>query len=135
MDPLKTISSIAASGMHAQGQRLKVVSENVANANSVNPEPGGDPYRRKTISFQEMIGASGESMVDVAEIARDNSEFSLSYDPIHPAADENGYIKMSNVNPILEMSNMREASRSYEANLNMLEAGRNMRNRLLDMLK
>ncbi|APX89189.1 flagellar basal body rod protein FlgC [Brevirhabdus pacifica] len=135
MDPLKTISSIAASGMHAQGQRLKVVSENVANAGSLSAEPGGDPYRRKTISFQEMVGEAGESRVDVAEIARDSSDFQLVYDPIHPAANEQGYVKTSNVNPILEMSNMREASRSYEANLNMLEAGRQMRNRLLDMLK
>ncbi|RVV96889.1 flagellar basal body rod protein FlgC [Mesobaculum littorinae] len=136
MDFLKSIASIAASGMRAQGERLKVVSENVANANSMSTEPGGDPYRRKTISFAEAVDrASGSSMVAVAAVSRDMSEFELSYDPAHPAADEQGFIKMTNVNPLLEMANMREASRSYEANMNMFEAGRDMRNRMIDLLK
>ncbi|KAA9009947.1 flagellar basal body rod protein FlgC [Histidinibacterium aquaticum] len=136
MDPLKSITSIAASGMHAQGQRLRIVAENVANADSRGTTPGADPYRRKTVSFEEMVDRnSGSSMVRVAEIGRDQSEFSLIHDPAHPAADENGFVKVPNVNSIIEMSNMREAARSYEANMNMFEAGRRMRNQILDLLK
>lgn len=136
MSPLKSILSIAASGMRAQGERLKVISENVANSNSIGTTSGEDPYRRKTISFEEMIDQdSGSSMVGVTEIRRDTAEFTKSYDPSHPAADEEGYVKGTNVNTLLEMANMREASRSYEANLNMFEAGRKMRMQMIDLLK
>ncbi|MBY6006485.1 flagellar basal body rod protein FlgC [Salipiger bermudensis] len=136
MDTLKTVLSVAASGMRAQGERLKVVSENVANASSTGNTDGEDPYRRKIISFQEMVDRdSGASMVEVEGIRRDDADFQLSYDPSHPAADQDGFVKVSNVNTILEMSNMREASRSYQANLNMFETGRSMRSQLLDLLK
>lgn len=136
MDPLKSIVSIAASGMHVQGERLKVVSENVANADSRGTTPGADPYRRKTISFAEMVDrGSGASLVGVSDIGRDQSEFTTVHDPSHPAADQDGMVKVSNVNPLIEMSNMREASRSYEANMNMFEAGKKMRSQLLDLLK
>ena len=136
MDPLKSIISVAASGMHAQGERLRVVSENVANANSTGATAEDEPYRRKIISFVEMVDRdSGASMVEVAGIDRDYSQFGLRHDPAHPAADADGFVRISNVSPILEMSNMREAARSYEANMNMFEAGRRMRNLLLDMLK
>ncbi|MGR3379309.1 flagellar basal body rod protein FlgC [Salipiger abyssi] len=136
MDSLKSIGAIAASGMRAQGERLKVVSENVANANSTGTSPGEEPYRRKIISFEEMVDReSGNSMVEVSGIRRDDTDFELRYDPAHPAADQDGFIKVSNVKTILEMSNMREASRSYQANLNMFETGRNMRSQLLDLLK
>jgi len=136
MDPLKSIVMIAASGMRAQGERLKVVSENVANANSMGTTPGADPYRRKTISFEEVMDRqSGISMVQVGDVGRDDTEFTLEYDPAHPAANETGFVKRSNVNPIIEMSNMREASRSYEANMNMFEAGRMMRRQMIDLLK
>ncbi len=136
MDPLKSITSIAASGMRAQGERLKVVSENVANASSTGTTPGADPYRRKTISFEEMMDRdSGATMVGIGQIGRDQSEFTLLHDPAHPAADEHGMVKMPNVNSLLEMSNMREASRSYEANMNMFDAGRRMRSQMLDLLK
>ncbi|EAU45386.1 flagellar basal body rod protein FlgC [Salipiger bermudensis] len=136
MDTLKTVLSVAASGMRAQGERLKVVSENVANASSTGNSNGEDPYRRKIISFQEMVDRdSGASMVEVDGVRRDDADFQLNYDPSHPAADEDGFVKVSNVNTILEMSNMREASRSYQANLNMFETGRSMRSQLLDLLK
>ncbi|WP_323765217.1 flagellar basal body rod protein FlgC [Marinovum sp.] len=136
MDLLKSILTVAASGMQAQGERLKVVSENVANANSTGAAPGADPYRRKTITFQEMLDRdAGTSGVAVAEIGRDTTEFQLRYDPAHPAADTDGFVKVSNVNTIIEMANMREASRSYQANLNMFETGRSMRSQLLDLLK
>ncbi|GGG67548.1 flagellar basal-body rod protein FlgC [Salipiger pallidus] len=136
MDTLKSILSVAGSGMRAQGERLKVVSENVANANSTGMAPGEDPYRRKVISFEEMVDRdTGVSSVAVADITRDEASFDLSYDPSHPAADADGFVKVSNVNTILEMANMREASRSYQANLNMFETGRTMRSQLLDLLK
>ena len=136
MDPLSSISAIAASGMRAQGERLKIVSENVANADSTGSTPGADPYRRKTLAFEELVDrAIGASMVKVEQIGRDDSPFTLVHDPAHPAADARGMVKMPNVNPILEMSNMREASRSYEANMNMFEAGRKMRNQMIDLLR
>jgi len=136
MSPLKSILSIAASGMRAQGERLKVISENVANANSLGSTPGGDPYQRKMISFAEMIDKkTGSSMVAVKGIERDASNFTQIFDPSHPAANEAGFVKGTNVNPLIEMANMREASRSYEANLNMFEAGRRMRMQILDLLK
>ena len=136
MDPLRSISAVAASGMHAQGERLKVVAENVANAGSTGTAPGAEPYRRKTLAFEEMIDRdSGVSMVRVAALGRDLSAFGRDYDPAHPAADAEGFVKTSNVNPLLEMSNMREASRSYEANMNMFEAGRQMRRQVLDLLR
>ncbi len=136
MDPLSSISSIAASGLHAQSKRLKVTAENVANAGSTGLKPGEEPYRRKTIAFAEMLDRqSGSSMVRVAEIGRDKGELPIKFDPAHPAADEKGYVRLSNVSTLLEMNNMREASRSYEANVNMFEAGRRMRRQIIDLLK
>ncbi|MCH2250491.1 MAG: flagellar basal body rod protein FlgC [Cognatishimia sp.] len=136
MDPLTTISRIASTGLRAQGERMRVVSENVANANSTANEAGGDPYRRKTISFNELIDAdSGSSLVETTEVERDMSAFTVRYEPQHPAADANGYVKLPNVNPLIEMANMREASRSYEANLTMLEQARAMRSQLIDLLE
>ncbi|MGD9862211.1 MAG: flagellar basal body rod protein FlgC [Pseudodonghicola sp.] len=136
MDTLSSIVAIAASGMRAQGERMRVVSENVANASTTAQEPGGDPYRRKVISFGEMTDeATGAAMVRVTDITNDLGEFSLRFDPAHPAADENGYVKLPNVNPLIEMSNMREAARSYEANMTMLENAKQMRSELIDLLK
>lgn len=136
MDTLSSIVAIAASGMRAQGERMRVVSENVANASTTAQEPGGDPYRRKVVSFGEMTDeATGAAMVRVTDITNDLGEFSLRFDPAHPAADENGYVKLPNVNPLIEMSNMREAARSYEANMTMLENAKQMRSELIDLLK
>ncbi|WP_226627379.1 flagellar basal body rod protein FlgC [Alloyangia pacifica] len=136
MDPLKSVLNVAASGMRAQGERLKVVSENVANASSTGNTEGGDPYRRKVISFEEMVDReTGASMVGVSDVTRDDADFELRFDPAHPAADQDGFVKVSNVKTILELANMREASRSYQANLNMFETGRTMRTQLLDLLK
>jgi len=136
MDALKSIAAIAASGLRAQSERLRVVSENVANASSTAQTPGGEPYQRKVISFgAKPLGDTGASIVTVSGIGRDTSPFQLEYDPAHPAADANGYVKLPNVNPVIEMSNMREAARSYEANMNMLESARKMQNQLIDLLK
>ncbi|MFT6676422.1 MAG: flagellar basal-body rod protein FlgC [Sulfitobacter sp.] len=136
MDPLRSIAATAASGMRAQSQRLRVVSENVANATTTAQKPGGDPYQRKTISFEAKTDSrTGAAIVQVSDIGHDPSGFELRFDPSHPAADENGYIKVPNVNPLIEMNNMREAARSYEANLSMMENARSMRSLLVDMLK
>ncbi len=136
MDPLSSISRTAASGMRAQSERLRVVSENVANSSSTAQTPGGDPYQRKTISFESSVDErTGAAIVNSGDIERDKSAFTLRYEPSHPAADENGYIKLPNVNPLIEMSNMREASRSYEANLSMIENARSMRRQLVDLLQ
>ena len=136
MDSLSSISKIASSGLRAQGERMRVVSENVANANSTSNTPGGDPYRRKTIAFNELLDdLSGSSLVEITDIERDMTDFTVRYEPHHPGADNNGYVKLPNVNPLIEMSNMREASRSYEANLTMLEQARSMRTQLIDLLE
>lgn len=136
MDALSSIITTAASGMRSQGERLRVVSENVANSATTSQQAGGDPYRRKLISFGQTTDAeTGAAMVRVAEITRDMGEFSYRFDPSHPGADENGYVKLPNVNPLIEMSNMREATRSYEANMTMLENAQQMRSQLIDLLK
>ena len=136
MDPLNSISAIASSGMRAQAERLRVVSENVANASSTSNEPGGDPYRRKSISFEPTTDpATNAAIVRVSEISQEMDDFVVKYDPSHPAADENGFVKFPNVNPLIEMSNMREAARSYEANMSMLENARQMRRQLIDLLR
>ena len=136
MDPLSSISKTAASGMRAQSERLRLVSENVANSSSTAQTPGGDPYKRKLVSFETSVDArTGAAIVQLGEVIEDTTDFTLRYDPSHPAADENGYIKLPNVNPLIEMSNMREAARSYEANLSMIENARQMRRQLVDMLQ
>lgn len=134
-DPIKGIGAAAQSGLRAQAERLRVVAENLANAESTATEAGGDPYRRKTISFESILDEqSGAMRVQASRVGEDQSPFRMSYDPSHPAADAQGYVKRSNVQPLIEMANMREASRSYEANLNMIEAGRRMRSQIIDLL-
>jgi len=136
VDALSKISATAASGMRAQGDRLRIVSENLANSSSTSQTSGGDPYQRKTISFESALDPkTGAAIVQAASVDRDQTDFTLRYDPSHPAADKNGYIKMPNVNPLIEMSNMREAARSYEANLAMLDKARDMRQQLVELLK
>jgi flagellar basal-body rod protein FlgC len=127
MDAISATMKIAASGLEAQSLRVRMVSENIANAQSLGSAPGADPYRRKTIVFEPSFDrALGASVVDVKRIGTDPGDFELSYDPTHPAANAQGYVKMPNVNPLIEMTDMREATRSYEANLNMVEQARGM---------
>lgn len=135
-DPLSATLRIASSGLQAQGTRLRVVAENIANADSTAPTAGGDPYRRKTISFTSaMDRTTGSEIVKVKQIGRDRSDFQLAYDPSHPAADEKGYVKRPNVQPLIEMMDMREASRSFEASVNVIEQTRSMMNRMVDLLR
>jgi flagellar basal-body rod protein FlgC len=136
MDPLLAASRIAQSGLLAQSERLRVVAENLANASSTARAAGGDPYARKTISFRsEFDDLVGQEMVQVSNIGRDGSPFRVEYEPGHPAADANGYVKYPNVEPMLELADMREANRSYLANLQVIKNAREAVNSMLDLLR
>lgn len=127
---------IAASGMKAQSDRLRIVSENIANADSLPTRPGETPYRRKVLSFRnELDRELGIDTVQVNKYGYDKSEFKKKYDPGHPAADADGYVLLPNVNTVLEMVDMKEAQRGYEANLNVIEVSKGMLQRTVDMLR
>ena len=127
---------IAASGMRAQGTRLRIIAENIANAGSMAETPGGDPYRRKTVTFSNVLDRElGVRTVEVSRVREDKSDFGLRFDPTHPAADEDGYIKTPNVKTTIETMDFREAQRSYEANLNMIEVSRAMLRSTLELLR
>ncbi len=133
---LVTSIDISASGMKAQTARLKLISENMANSESGAPTKGGEPYRRKTISFKNQLDrTTGANMVVVAGYGKDTSSFRMKFDPASPVADDKGYVKLSNVNQLIEMADMREAQRSYEANLSVIETSRTMIRGTLDLLK
>ena len=126
----------SAAGLRAQSIRMRVISENIANQASVASEPGADPYRRKIITFQtEMDRANGVEVVKVSGVDLDQKEFGKKYDPGNPAADKSGYIKTSNVNGMIEMMDMRQAQRTYQSNLNALEASRRMATMTLELLR
>lgn len=127
---------IAAAGMQAQGKRLRVVSENIANADSTSTTPGGEPYRRKVVVFQNALDKQlGIDTVQVVKQTYDNSPFIKKYDPSHPAADAQGYVLYPNVNPIVEMMDMREARRGYEANLDMVTISKSMLSQTISLLQ
>lgn len=135
MDFLKSIG-IAASGLKTQAGRMRVISENIANAESTAQTPGGDPYRRKVPTFvSELDRQLGAQVLTLGRIRQDQSQFRTKYEPGHPAADANGNVKYPNVNSLIEMTDMREAQRSYEANLNVVSATRRMIQRTLDILR
>lgn len=135
-DPLVSASHIALSGLSAQAQRLRVISENLANANSTSSKKGIDPYQRKVVSFTEMVNSdTGDTGVKVGGVFLDKSPFIVKYEPGNPAADARGYVKYPNVNPIIEMADMREANRSYEANLQILHQSRELISQTLNLLK
>lgn len=136
IDPLRAASQIAASGLDAQSTRLRVVSENIANARSTGIAPGSDPYSRKTISFEaEFDRAMGGTDVAVKGIGVDKTPFNVEYDPGNPAADSDGNVKMPNVNMLVELADMRDATRSYEANLQMIKQARNLSSMTIDLLR
>jgi flagellar basal-body rod protein FlgC len=127
---------IAARGMDAQTARLRVIAENLANQDSTGSTPGADPYRRKTVTFQNsMDKETGTDTVEVKQIGHDGSDFPLHYDPSNPAANPAGYVKLPNVNSLVEVMDMREAERSYNANLSVMQAARSMLTRTIDLLK
>jgi flagellar basal-body rod protein FlgC len=136
IDPLRAATSIAGAGLEAQSMRLRVVAENIANARSTGAAPGADPYARKTVTFDsEFDRTLGAATVKVHAVGTDQSPFQVEYDPGNPAADKDGNVKMPNVNVILEMADMREASRSYEADLQMIKQSRSMTSQMLDLLR
>lgn len=136
MSDLVNSLHIAASGMKAQSDRLRIVSENIANADSLPTRPGEAPYRRKVLSFRnELDRELGVDTVQVHKYGYDKSDFKKKYDPGHPAADADGYVLTPNVNTVLEMVDMREAQRGYEANLNVIEVSKGMLQRTVDMLR
>ncbi|SFN83186.1 flagellar basal-body rod protein FlgC [Cohaesibacter marisflavi] len=136
IDPLSATFRISSTGLSAQAERMRVISENLANAQSTGATPGSDPYQRKTIVFsEEMDRAAGASLVKVKNVGIDNAPFSVEYDPTNPAADENGQVKMPNVNTMIELADMRETNRSYEANLKVMTQTRSMVLRTIDLLR
>lgn len=139
MSDLNGTMAAAVSGLKAQGTRLRVAAENVANANSTGATPEEDPYRRRVPVFEEALlrdlGQPGVKGVRVKGAEDDPSPFGQRLQPGHPAADANGYVRTPNVDTLVELTDMREATRAYEANLNMLDAARSMGQRALDMLR
>ena len=136
IDALQAALRVAGSGLSAQSARLRVVSENLANAQSTGATPGSDPYRRKTITFENTFDrVAGQDIVAVKSVGVDPSDFQIQQDPGNPAADEKGAVKMPNVNMITEMSDMREANRSYEADLQVIKQSRDLISMTIDLLK
>src|SRR5580698_292348 len=127
--------AIAAAGMRVQSDRMKVIAENIANASSTSPTPGGDPYRRKiatqTSTFDSELGAT---LVQSGKPVEDKSDFRTQYDPGNPNADKQGYVKLPNVDPLIEIMDMKEAQRSYEADLTVMDATKQMQSRTVDLL-
>jgi len=135
MDFIKSIA-IAASGMRAQSGRMRIISENIANADSTATAPGGDPYRRRIVTFHaELDRELGANVVELGRVATDAGDFRVRHEPDNPMANANGAVKYPNVNPLIEMTDLRDAQRSYEANLNVITATRRMLQRTLDILK
>lgn len=137
MSELFSAMTISSKGMQAQSTRIRVISENIANANTTGLTAGSDPYARKTITFKnEMDKQADMKLVKVNEINQDTDKpFPVKFMPDSPAADANGYVKMPNVDPLVEMMDMKEASRSYEANMGMIEQSRSMLLGTIDLLK
>jgi flagellar basal-body rod protein FlgC len=135
MDLSKTLK-VAAAGMQAQNARMRTIAENLANADSLPETAGADPYRRKMLTFKNALDrATGVELVRADKVIRDKSEFQKRFDPSHPAADADGYVLAPNVNSLVEVMDMRQAQRSYEANLSVIEVAKTMLLRTIDILR
>ena len=135
MDFVKSLT-IAASGLRAQLGRMRIISENIANVDSVAQSPGADPYRRRIVTFSSELDRSLDAhVVKIGAVETDNSDFLVKHEPGNPAADADGDVKYPNVNSLVEMTDLRDAQRSYEANLNVITATRKMLQRTVAMLK
>lgn len=135
MDFFRSLA-VAASGLRAQAGRMRIISENIANADTTATRPGGDPYRRKVTTFERSLDAEmGVETVALGRVKRDRSAFKSQYQPGHPMADARGYVQKPNVDTMIETLDMREAQRSYEANLNVISTTRRMLARTLDILR
>jgi flagellar basal-body rod protein FlgC len=127
---------VAASGLHAQLGRMRIITENIANADSTATTPGGDPYRRKIVTFSSVLdGTLGAQVVKLGRVQPDNSDFRIKHEPGNPAADANGDVKYPNVNTLVELTDLRDAQQSYQSDLNVITATRRMLQRTIDILK
>ncbi|KPB00707.1 flagellar basal body rod protein FlgC [Ahrensia marina] len=136
MDNLAVSLKIASAGLDVESLRMRVVSENLANAQSTSEVKGGDPYQRKLVNFETiLLRESDASSVGISGISGDRREFQTTFDPGHPAADDAGYVKMPNVNPIIEMADMREANRSYQANLEVFKQARDLIGMTIELMR
>jgi flagellar basal-body rod protein FlgC len=135
MDFIKSLQ-IAASGLHAQLGRMRIITENIANADSTATTPGGDPYRRKIVTFASVLDHTlGAEVVKLGRVQPDNSDFRIKHEPGNPAADANGDVKYPNVNTLVELTDLRDAQQSYQSDLNVITATRRMLQRTIDILK
>ena len=132
--PRNDAMAVAASALKAQQSRMRIIAENIANAESTSQVAGGTPYRRQVAVF-EARNVDGATGVALAEVRPDQRDFRMDYDPSHPAANAEGYVMRPNVDTLIEAMDMREAQRAYEANLNVIETARSMETRLLDIIK
>jgi flagellar basal-body rod protein FlgC len=136
MNDFLTSLKVAATGLHAQTARMRVIAENLANADSAGKTPGADPYRRKVPTFRAVMDRDvGGTTVEIGRIATDQTPFEERFEPGHPAADANGFVKYPNVDPLIESMDMREAQRTYEANLNVVSVTRSMLGQTLNILR
>jgi flagellar basal-body rod protein FlgC len=136
MSEMSAALGVAASGLRAQTARMKVIAENIANANSTGTTPGAVPYTRQIPTFGQVLDReTGATTVRMTGVQQDQAEFRMRYDPNHPAADATGYVRLPNVNTLVESMDMREAQRAYEANLNVIESARAMLTRTIDLLR
>ena len=135
-DPLQATLRIAGSGLEAQSVRLRVISENIANAQSTGDTPGADPYTRQTVSFDSVLDRSlGAPLVRIKTIGRDDAPFKVEHDPGNPAADAGGFVKLPNVDVLTELADMREANRTYEANLQVAKQSAELLGQTVSLLK
>jgi flagellar basal-body rod protein FlgC len=133
---ISKVLHISAAGMSAQTMRLRTIAENMANADSLGESPGAAPYARKLVTFKNVLDRKlGASTVKVDKITKDQAEFQKRFDPQHPAADKDGYVLTPNVNSLVELMDMRQAQRSYEANLSVIEVSKSMLARTIDLLR
>lgn len=136
IDPLQASLRIAGAGLEAQSTRLRIISQNIANSQSTASVAGGDPYARQTVSFDNALDrASGLGLVKVKTVGVDQAPFKLEHDPGNPAADSNGYVKLPNVDVLVELTDMREANRTYEANLQVAKQSADLLNQTVSLLK
>lgn len=130
-----TSMTVAASGMRAQSERMKIIAENIANANSTSPNVGGDPYRRQVATVKsEFDRTLNATVVTAGNPNQDMSPFRMQYDPGNPQADKQGYVKLPNVNSLVEIMDMQEAQQSYEANLTVMDSTKTMLAHTVDLL-
>jgi flagellar basal-body rod protein FlgC len=133
---LKDSLQVSAAGLKAQGTRVRIIAENVANSESTAITPNGDPYRRKTVTFRDVMDrSSGVSTVRVDKVGTDKSEFGLKYDPSNPGANAQGYVKTPNIKPLIEMMDLKQAQRSFEANVSVIDTSKSMIQRTIDLLR